>query len=108
MPVQTIPEGSLRTLLEVSPKFLARLVGATGGYSLQVTLGDSTRVLANARGSIRLFTLENAAHFLKGVGVHRFEIDTSNFAPGRLRKPRPDRAEALRRTRTLPRQPSLL
>jgi len=73
-----------------------------------VRVGSSERMLANARGSIRLFSLENAARFLNGIGLQRFEIDTSNYTPGRLRKPRPDRAEALKRTRTLPRQSILL
>ena len=73
-----------------------------------VRVGISQRVVANAKGNIRLFSLHSAAAFLNGIGLQRFEIDTSSYLPGRLRKPRPDRAEALRKTRTLPRQSNLL
>lgn len=108
MPNLTITEVNLRALLEMSQQCTARLLGDVGGYSVLIAVGNSERMLANSRGSIRLFSLGNAARFLNSIGMPRFEIDTTNFKPGRLRKARPDRAEAMRKTRTTPRQSYLL
>ncbi len=108
MGAQTLNESNLRTLVEVSPNCVVCAIGAPGGYSLMFTIGELQRTLANSRGVVRLFSLESAANFLSAMGVHRFEIDTSSFRPGRLRKPRPDRAAAMRNTRTRPLQDSLL
>jgi hypothetical protein len=38
--------------------------------------------------------------FILEMGVSRFEVDMTGYQPGRLRKARPDRAQALRLTRT--------
>lgn len=46
--------------------------------------------------------------FLRQVGIEMFEVDARFYQPGRIRKARPDRAEALRKTRTTPRQQELL
>jgi hypothetical protein len=66
-------------------------------------------VLGNSRGNLRQFaSLNTAVDFLRRVGVARFEVDAEEYERGRTRKPRPDRAEALRGTRTRPRQQSLI
>lgn len=70
---------------------------------------EEDRTLLTSRDKIRLFaSLDTAAAYLRNVGLERFEVDTSKYVPGRLRKPRPDRAEALRRTRTSMRQQPLV
>ncbi|MDW9238623.1 hypothetical protein C7S16_3741 [Burkholderia thailandensis] len=55
-----------------------------------------------------MFTLDNASKYLCGIGLPRFQVDASGFVPGRMRKPRPDRAEALKRTKTGPKQDLLI
>lgn len=66
-----------------------------------VQVGDLTKALATSKGSIRLFaSLDTAGAFVRDLGLPRFDVDMTGHQPGRLRKPRPDRAEALRHTRT--------
>src|SRR5688500_3699505 len=99
---------TLRDLVAEGRVARARVVGLRGGYGVVVTDGPVERLLATSRGETRLFTLDAATKFLRDIGLPRFEVDASNYEPGRLRSPRPDRAEALRRTRTNPHQPSLV
>lgn len=86
-----------------------RLVGCRGGFLVLVLAGETPKTLATARGQPRVFAnLNTATVYLKELGVERFEVDSSAFRPERLRKARPDRAAALRLTRTTPRQDTLL
>lgn len=103
-----VRETTLRELVTSGVFTGACAVGQQGGYAIAVQCGLSVRTLATSRGDVRLFTLERASVFLKALGVTRFEVDATHYEPGRLRKPRPDRAEALRRTRTRPVQEPLL
>lgn len=73
-----------------------------------VRCGAGERTLENVRGDVRLFTLDNASKFLKSIGLCRFEVDTSAYEEGRIRKARPDRSAALKSTGTRPRQQSLI
>ena len=65
-------------------------------------------VLGMARGpwlrrgepSVFLPRSTQQAHSIRDVGLPRFNVDMTGHEPGRLRKARPDRAEALRQTRT--------
>jgi hypothetical protein len=87
------------------------LVG--GGFGVSVWTGppDSPlcRALSTSRGEVRRFALlDTAATFLRSLGLCRFNVDVAQHEAGRLRPARPDRSEALRRTRTTPRQSSLL
>src|SRR5690348_4302522 len=103
-----IRETTLRELASVASVHSACAVGQKGGYSITIQCGNERCTLAATRGAVRLFTLENAAKFLAAIGIPKFEVDASAYQPGRLRKPRPDRSEALRRTRTTLKQASLL
>jgi hypothetical protein len=103
-----IKESALRELAESSGIKHACAVGGRGGYSIVVRSGDGHRQLACARGEIRLFTLNNASKFLRGIGVSVFEVDSTRYEEARLRKARPDRAEALKLTATKPRQQVLI
>lgn len=98
----------MRELVRAHSIDRACLVGRSGGYSITVWYASEERVLATSRGDIRTFTLENAGKFLLEMGLPRFEVDATGYQPGRLRKPRPDRAAALRKTRTAMRQGDLL
>lgn len=74
-----------------------------------MTGAGNRRILAASRGGTRRFaSLDTAAGFLRDLHVHVFQVDVTDFKAGRVRASRPDRSEALKRTRTAPRQASLL
>ena len=67
------------------------------------------RVLGTSRGPVRRFgSIDTVGLFLRDLALHRFSVDLADYQPGRVRGPRPDRAEALRKTRTSPKQAQLL
>jgi hypothetical protein len=98
---QTIKETTLRELVEANAVRSACVVGLRGGYAVTVRYGLTERTLATTRGGVRIFAaLDTASEFLRKIGLARFEVDATGYEPGRLRAARPDRAEALRKTRT--------
>jgi hypothetical protein len=104
----TIKEQLVRELVEATGNVRATAVGAQGGFALHFQFGDSDKTLVNSRGSIRLFaSLNTAGGVVQSVGIPHFEVDMTFYEPGRLRRARPDRAEALRQTRTRLRQQDL-
>jgi hypothetical protein len=105
-----INELTLRELAEAKSLSGAVAVGHRGGFSVTVRYGmtETQRLLATARGETRMFSnLNTLAKFLRKLGITRFEVDTSNHESVRLRAARPDRAEAMRQTRTKLRQAHL-
>jgi len=82
--------------------------GQDGGYVIKIQFKDYVGTLVSSRGGPRLFTLDNAAKYLRSIGLPRFEVDASGFVPGRIRGPRPDRAVALRTTKTKSPKESLI
>jgi hypothetical protein len=107
--VETIKEEVLRELVSSSALTSVEATGTKGGFALRVGFGSSTRVLASTRGTLRLFSsLTTLAVLLRSLGISSFTVDATDYAPGRVRPARPDRAEALRRTRTKPQQSELL
>jgi len=108
MEVAGIRESVLRELIEASAEITARVVGKDNAFIILVRLASGEKTLVTSRGRIRLFaSLNTAASFLGDLRLVRFEIDISHYRPGRLRGPRPDRAEALKLTRTRLRQQPL-
>lgn len=106
---ETIRETTLRELVEANSIRAATVIGQRGGFIVSVRYGMTERLVASTRGDLRVFpNLTTLAIWLRRIGLSRFDVDTSNFEPGRIRAPRPDRAEALRSTRTRPRQAELL
>ena len=104
-----IREATLRELISAGSVAAVTATGQHGGFIVSITCGESELLLASARGSTRVFaSLNSLAVYLRRLGVSQFEVDSHNYLAGRVRKPRPDRAEALRRTRTSPRQVDLL
>lgn len=98
----------LRELVAIGSVSSVLLVGCRGGFVITVLAGE-TRTLSTARGQPRIFSnLNTATVYLRGLGIERFEVDARGFVPARLRNARPDRAAALRLTRTIPRQSALL
>ncbi len=106
---EPITQKMLMELVRIGRLDEAILVGRPGGFELLVRYGSFERTLCGARGAARTFAaLNTAAGFLRTLGLQKFSVDTSGFEPGRLRKPRPDRATALKKTKTRPTQLSLL
>ncbi len=98
----------LRELIEASESITATVTGQDCGFAIVIHVGTSDKLLATSRGAVRLFaSLDTACAFVKDVGLERFEVDMSGYQPGRLRSARPDRAEALRLSRTKMQQQDL-
>lgn len=107
--METIKEITLRELVEAKSVQSARVIGRHGGFTITVCYGESERTLVSSRGDIRIFaSLNTTADFLGRFGLTQFEVDATNYKRARLRAPRPDRAEALRKTRTKPRQMTMV
>lgn len=108
MEMSGIKKEVLRELVQASAEITARIVGKERAFAVIVRLASGEKILMTARGEIRLFaSLDTAAGFVGELGLLQFDVDISHYRPGRLRAPRPDRAEALRHTRTRMRQQSL-
>lgn len=112
--LESLPESTLRELCLAGATHEILVVGLPrGGFAVRIAYGASgkhlAKVLATSRGSIRRFaSIDTAAGFVREFGVQRFGVDMTDHAPGPVRGPRPDRAEALRRTKTKPTQGSLI
>ena len=106
---QTVREVTLRELIESNSIDSVCVVGQYGGFAVTVRYGQSERTLASTRGEVRKFaSLNTATDLLRRLGILKLEVDAKAYEPGRIRGARPDRAEALRRTRTTPKQQALL
>lgn len=107
-PSQTIREPLLRELVQASAVGRATIRGDGTGFAVVATVGGQDKVLETVRGEKRLFaSLDTAASFVRDIGLPRFEVDMAEYQPGRLRKARPDRSEALKGTRTRLKQQNL-
>ena len=100
--LSTISEPVVRELIQASSLLKARVIGQARGFAVVFKIGTGTeKILARQRGGARMFaSLDTAGAFIRDLGLPGFEVDMTGHEPGRLRKPRPDRAEALRGTRT--------
>lgn len=106
MAEETIREVMLRELVQAGA-VTATATGQRGGFAIAICFGTTRKLLSSARGDIRVFpNLTTLASFLRKLGISRFEVDSSSYEPCRVRRARPDRAEALRRTRTALKQAS--
>jgi hypothetical protein len=105
-----LTEAGLRQLMDVAAVRCVTVLGLHGGFMVQIdTAGGVSKPLSTVRGSVRRFaTVDTAGIFLKQIGFPKFEVDMTDFLPGRIRSARPDRAAALRNTRTRPTQQNLI
>lgn len=104
----TIKENTLRELAASDSIASTAAIGRVGGFTVAVRCGNADRTLGNARGGVRLFSnLTNLATFLRSVGITNFAVESDDYEPGRIRSARPDRAAALKLTRTKPRQSTI-
>ncbi|SRR5260221_1817484 len=103
-----IKEIVLKELVGASAGVNARIIGKQNGFQIILQFISGEKTLINSRGDIRLFaSLDTAASYVGDLGLLQFEVDISHYKAGRLRRPRPDRAEAMRKTRTKLHQQSL-
>jgi hypothetical protein len=96
----TLPEASLRELVN------ARLVtgfvtrGDEGGFVVEAHLGDGpgrAAILGNTRGGPRVFaSLATVAVPLRKFGFTQFMVDSTKYVPGRVRAARPERSAAMK------------
>lgn len=112
-PTATITEATLRELLaggQRAVRVRASAVGMAGGFEVHVRIAEQdARTLATTRGAAKRFaSLDTVGEALRDMGIPVFLVDMQNHQPGRLRPPRPDRAAALRATRTRPQQQRLV
>jgi hypothetical protein len=107
--METIRENILRELVANRSTLSVSAVGCHGGFSVAVQSGPARRTLGSTRGNVRVFSnLTGLATLLRDIGISQFAVDSAHYQPGRIRSARPDRAKALKMTRTTPRQSELL
>ena len=108
--MEAITEPTLRQLLEMHAGWAVQVVGVPRGFSISVKSSNGiAKTLSTMRGDMRRFaSIDTAGSFLKGLGILSFSVEMSGHEPGRLRGARPDRALALRKTRTRPQQQELV
>jgi hypothetical protein len=112
--LEAVAEATLRELCSSGVELRPTVVAVPdGGFALVFAYGaagrEVLRVLGTSRGPVRRFgSIDTAGSFLRDLSVNRFSVDLADYRPGRVRGPRPDRAEALRKTRTSPKQAELL
>lgn len=96
----TIKLSTLRELVDAKTITRVVAIGVPGGFTLSVNCASATRVLSGSNGAPRCFTnLNTLSGFLSRCGVSEFEVDARSYQRVRVRKPRPDRAAALKKTR---------
>lgn len=111
--LESLTESTLRELCSAGAVRDIVVVGMQqGGYGVRIGYGAGGRqiekVLGTSRGGVRRFaSLDTAGAFVRELGNERFGVDMSEYEPGLVRAPRPDRAAALKKTRTKPKQESL-
>jgi len=99
MAEEVVDHRTLAQLVQSGHVRVARVVSQAGGWGIIIVCGKTSRPLAAQRGRVRLFSkLETVAAYLSGIGIPRFDVDVADYDPQRVRRARPDRAEALKQT----------
>jgi hypothetical protein len=98
---ELISPTSLKDLAAANAIRSATVVGDKGGYLVTIKYGGGERVIAarTREGQIkrRLFRSLNAAsHYLRQIGVARYEVDETGYEELTDRPKRPDRSAALK------------
>lgn len=102
MSAQTIDHTSFTHLLRsgaVRAVAVIYLPGLGGGWALSARYGQiDAAVTARRSGQLRTWArLGSVADHLHRLGVVHFTVDASQYQIGAARRPRPDRAEAMRK-----------
>lgn len=103
MSERTIKIGTFRELLAANAVTRVLAVGVRGGFKVSIDCSNAVCLLSNSKGEPRCFvSLNTLSNYLAQCGVMLFEVNASSYQRARLRKPRPDRSAALKKTRTQP------
>src|SRR5271157_525736 len=95
---QFVTDAMLRDLVAAGVVETITATGKAGGFEVVVKFGNVERVLGNARGAGKVFaSLDTIAVQLLRLDIKQFMVKAEGYKPGRVRGPRPDRAEAMRR-----------
>lgn len=100
MSAETIDHTTLSRLVEAGAVRGAHIIGQPGGWAVMIRYGMLERPLAAQRSrNVRVFRrFETLVSYLKGIGIARFDVDSSDYTPDAISTARrPDRAEALKR-----------
>ena len=98
-----VTDAVLRDLVDAGVIETITAAGRAGGFEVVVKFGNVERVLGNARGAGKVFaSLDTIAVQLLRLGIKEFVVKAAGYRPGRVRGPRPDRAEAMRRATKQP------
>jgi hypothetical protein len=101
MPKPAVPLVTEATLRDLAAAGVLEAITATakaGGFEVVVKFGNAAPVLGNAKGQPKLYaSLDTIAAQLLHLGIKTFIVDATGYKPGRVRGPRPDRAEAMKR-----------
>jgi hypothetical protein len=75
-----------------------RVIGQPGGWRIVVKDGRTSRALAARRGSMRVFKrFETLVGYLRELGLERYDVDASAYAPEASSRRRPDTAKRMER-----------
>ncbi|EQD50270.1 hypothetical protein B2A_07363, partial [mine drainage metagenome] len=82
---------SLRGLVDAGTVKSATILGREGGYTVMAKVGTQQRPLGTKFGEVRMFaSTDTAVKTLREAGLSMFNLDVSEYVPGRLRAARPD------------------
>lgn len=94
--VETIDDETLAQRVACGAIVDADVVGRLGGWGVVVTDGQTSRILAGRRGSLRLFRrFEVLVAYLRQIGVVRFRVDASGYSSASSVKKRATSAEQI-------------
>ena len=94
-PLPLLREATLREFVSAGSITKVLAVGRTGGFELQVHVGDAAANLGNTRGGTRLFgSIDSITTLLQRLGVTAFEVDIAHFTPAPLRSLRAEMSAA--------------
>lgn len=92
-----LQEAPLRELIAARVISRAIAVGGAGGFVLEVHFGERKALLASSRGGARTFaSLSTVALLMQKLRQPHFEVDASEYVPGRVRSAQPARSAAMR------------
>lgn len=95
---ETIDQATLVNLVQAGAVHEANVIGQPGGWEVVVRYGKVSRALAIKRGEIRIFRkLDTLDSFLRGIGLHQYQVDASQFDPGKTLRTNAAASERLKR-----------
>lgn len=84
---ETIDQATLVNLVQAGAVHDTNVIGQPGGWEVVVRYGKVRRALAIRRGEVRIFRkLDTLDNFLRGIGLHQYQVDASQFDPARAQR----------------------